>query len=153
MQYTLRMSILNSQYNVYCVEFYIKNNTLWLPVLSLQAFEAGRDSLPDWLLFDNIRATFSGVPMEKDAGNTFIEVNMLDNGQLILDEVFSIEVRPADALMFTRKLSKSFLQKITHSGLSNEVPQQQSTEHNYIRAERLCATIALFTIPLSSSKQ
>ena len=100
---------------------------LYVP-FSLQAFEAGTDSLPDWLLFDDTLATFSGVPMENDAGNAFIEVNMFDNGQLISDEIFSIEVRPAGALMLTRKLSKLFIQKLTNPGLSDENRQQLTTE-------------------------
>lgn len=54
----------------------------------LQAFEAEKDSLPDWLMFDDTLATFSGVPMESDVGNVFIEVNVLDNDRLILDDIF-----------------------------------------------------------------
>jgi len=34
-------------------------------------FEAGKDSLPDWLLFDDSLATFSSVPMENDT-ETFL---------------------------------------------------------------------------------
>ena len=97
-------------------------------VFLLQAFEAGKDNLPDWLLFDDTLATFSGVPMENDAGNIFIEVNALDNDQLILDEIFAIEVRPAGAVLFKRKLSKSFLQKLNQSGLSDG-SLQQSSDH------------------------
>ena len=97
--------------------------------MSLQAFEAGRAGLPDWLLFDDNLATFSGVPMENDVGNAFIEVNIFDNNQIILDEIFSIEVRPAGALIITRKLSKSFLQKVSRSGLTDRSPQLQSTEN------------------------
>ena len=67
--------------------------------------------------------------MENDVGSTFIQVNIFDNSQLILDEIFSIEVRPAGAFMITRKLSKSFLQKVSHSGLSDSSPQQQPTEY------------------------
>ena len=111
--------------NCVCVDLY--KTYMYVP-FSLQAFEAGTDGLPDWLLFDDTLATFSGVPMENDAGNTFIEVNMFDNGQLILDEIFSIEVRPAGALMLTRKLSKSFIQKLTNPSLSDENQQQLTTE-------------------------
>ncbi|XP_065889703.1 uncharacterized protein [Dysidea avara] len=104
----------------------------------IKVSEAGSDKLPHWLLFDNLLATFSGVPSVADEGNIFVTVQLLDNNQVVLDEVFSIEVRPAGSVLLSRKLSKLFLQRMAETShrSTQSVTMQQSQKSSTILSKQ-----------------
>ena len=100
--------------------------------------EAGSDKLPNWLLFDNLLVTFSGIPLAADEGNIFVTIQFLDDNQVVLDEVFSIEVRPAGSALFNRKLSKLLLKKMveTSNGSIKNITMQQSQKSSTILSKQ-----------------
>ena len=60
--------------------------------ISFQITEAGKDTLPDWLIFNELKAELSGIPGPEDKGQVYLKVIAHGDDNSKADDVFSIEV-------------------------------------------------------------
>ncbi|MEX0951403.1 MAG: putative Ig domain-containing protein [Gammaproteobacteria bacterium] len=60
--------------------------------LSLNAALSGGNALPEWLSFDPVTGTFTGIPSFADYGEIDIQVSAVDLGGLIASDIFSLGV-------------------------------------------------------------
>lgn len=58
-----------------------------------QITEVGKDVLPSWLTFNELKTELKGIPGPEDKGHIYLEVKVSGDGNSQSDDVFSIEVR------------------------------------------------------------
>jgi len=54
--------------------------------------EVGKDTLPDWLTFNALKAELKGIPGQQNKGRVYLEVKAIGDDQSSSDDVFSIEI-------------------------------------------------------------